>query len=47
MVIGVHIHIEFWAYRGGVLWGIGEGPWRHIIAPRAFRGLSVDIKDVL
>jgi len=47
MVISVHIHIQLWAYRGGVLGGVEEGPWRHIGAPRAFRGLSVSIKDVL
>jgi len=42
MVIGVHIHIQFWAYMGVVL--VGEGPWRHIGAPRAFRGLFVGVK---
>jgi len=42
----VHIYIQFWAYRG-VFGGVGEGPWRHIGASRAFRGLSVNMGDVL
>jgi len=44
----VHIHIQFWAYRGGIFGG-GGGIRAHgdIGAPRAFRGLSVSMKGVL
>jgi len=45
MVIGVQFISNIWLV-GGCIGGQG-GAWKHIGAPRAFRGLFVGIKDVL